>query len=248
MCHSTDSRPPTAPGAGEVAEHGLAELTALDGNTFLAYRATPAAPNGSNVVLLPDVRGVHPFYRELAQRFAEAGFHTVALDYYGRTDDTNDRDDSFDWAGHFAEVTPEQVRLDAAAAAADLRERNAGPVFSVGFCFGGSQSWRLAASDLGLAGSVGFYGQPKLVTDVVDELSAPLLLLLGGADVATPREEFLAFAERLDEAGKEHELHLYEGAPHSFFDRSFGEWADACDDAWLRVREFTARNAVAVSA
>lgn len=243
MCHSTDSRPPAPPEPGEVAEHGPLELTAEDGNRFSAYRAVPAEPNGKNVILLPDIRGLHPFYEDLAVRFAEAGFHTIALDYFGRTAGTGDRGDSFDFSQHVPQVRPEQVRLDAAAALSALTAEHPGPTFSVGFCFGGSHSWRLAATDLGLAGCIGFYGRPSRFEDVLDQVTAPLLLLVAGNDAATPVEESRAMGDRLKAHGKEYEMYVYDGAPHSFFDRSFAEWQDACADAWRRIIAFTSRHA-----
>ncbi|HKS50142.1 MAG TPA: dienelactone hydrolase family protein [Amycolatopsis sp.] len=241
MCHSTDSRPPAAPGGGTVAEHGGLELASADGTAFSAFQATPAEPNGMNVVILPDVRGVHPYYQDLAKRFAEAGFHTVAIDYYGRTAGVGERDDEFDWEAHLPKVEPGQVAADVSAAAAHLAERNPGPVFTVGFCFGGSQSWRLSAADLDLAGVIGFYGQPKHVRDVLDKFSKPALLLIAGNDVATSKEEFDEFTAALDADGKTYEKYVYDGAPHSFFDRAFGEWQSACEDAWQRVLDFTER-------
>ncbi|MCP2164908.1 dienelactone hydrolase family protein [Goodfellowiella coeruleoviolacea] len=243
MCHSTDSRPPAPPNPGEVAEHGRLELTAADGNRFAAHHAVPATPNGRSVVILPDIRGLHPYYEDLTQRFAEAGFHAVALDYFGRTAGIGARDDSFDWQAHIGQVTPDQVRTDVAAAVDWLREHGAGAVFTVGFCFGGSQSWRLSASDLDLAGVIGFYGKPELVDDVVDDFGKPLLLLIAGADVATPQAEFRQLADRLSAAGKDFAMHVYDGAPHSFFDRSFGDWRDACADAWRRILDFTGHHA-----
>jgi carboxymethylenebutenolidase len=242
MCHSDASRPPGPPDPGGVAAHGRIELTAADGNRFSGYRADPAAPNGANLVLLPDVRALHPFYEDLAQRFAEAGFTTVAVDYFGRTAGTGPRDDSFPWQEHVSQIRPEQVRTDVAAAVELLRAGNPGPVFTVGFCFGGSHSWRLSAAGLGLAGAIGFYGKPSLVDDVLPELSAPLLLLVAGADRATPTDDFHGFAARLDQAGKVYEMHVYPGAPHSFFDRAFAEWREACADAWRRIIDFTARH------
>lgn len=238
MCHTDDSRPPAPPNPGEVAEHGELILNSADGAAFNAYRATPADPNGAKVVILPDVRGLHPYYRDLAQRFAEAGFATVAIDYFGRTAGIGERGDDFEWGQYVPQVKPEEVALDVTAAAEHL---GGGRVFTVGFCFGGSQSWRLAAAGLGLAGVIGFYGRPSLVEDVVDRLSDPMLLLIAGADVATTPEEFAGFAAKLDAAGADYEMHTYEGAPHSFFDRSFAEWAPACDDAWRRVLAFTRR-------
>ncbi|MCO5973490.1 dienelactone hydrolase family protein [Actinoallomurus soli] len=243
MCHSVDALPPAAPVVtGEVAEHGPLELTAADGNRFRAYRAVPGVPNGRSVLLLPDTRGLHPFYEALARRFAEAGFNTLVMDYYGRSAGTGARDDSFDEMAHLERLEPAHVETDAAAAVAALRRWDAGPVFSVGFCLGGGTSWRLAAAGLGLAGAVGFYGPPRFFGDRTAELSAPLLMLLAGDDAVTTQEEFDALAAGFDEAGKEYEMHVYPGAPHSFFDAAYAEWTEACADAWHRILDFTRRH------
>jgi carboxymethylenebutenolidase len=68
-------------------------------------------------------------------------------------------------------------------------------------------------------------------------MEAPLLLLVAGQDF-TPMEKFEKFDQRLTEAGVEHEMHVYPDAPHSFFDRSYDEHKDACDDAWRRILAF----------
>ena len=61
---------------------------------------------------------------------------------------------------------------------------------------------------------------------------------MGGADAGIPVEDVRAFERALDEAGVEHEIAIYDGAPHSFFDRKFEEFADASEDAWRRVLAF----------
>jgi carboxymethylenebutenolidase len=241
MCHDDDSRPPSPPTVGEVASHGPTTLTADDGNVLGAYQAVPATPNGRNVVILPDVRGLHPYYEQLAIRFAEAGFHAVALDYFGRSQGVGERGDDFDWKSEIGKLTPETFEADTRAATAHVRSLNGGPTFSVGFCMGGSQSWRMSATDIGLAGCIGFYGRPSLLADVEDALAKPLLLLVGGADAATPVPEFEALDERLTARGLDHEMYVYDGAPHSFFDRAFAEWKPACEDAWRRIIAFTDR-------
>ncbi|MFJ4090594.1 dienelactone hydrolase family protein [Kitasatospora sp. NPDC089913] len=240
MCHPTDSRPPAAPVVtGTVADEGRLEITAADGNRFNAFRAAPGVPNGRSILLLPDRRGLHPFYEDLARRFAEAGFHVIAFDLYGRSAGLSRRDADFDWATHMPLLEPAHVETDAAAALAKLREWSGDPVFGVGFCLGGSYSWRLAAAGLGLAGAVGFYGVPRFFGDRAEQLTAPLLMLLAGEDVVTTHEEFAEFTGRLERAGKEYELKVYEGAPHSFFDDSAEDWSEACTDAWHRLLAFT---------
>jgi carboxymethylenebutenolidase len=65
---------------------------------------------------------------------------------------------------------------------------------------------------------------------------------MGGADQAITAEDVAAFEAALQEAGVEHELVTYEGAPHSFFDRKQEEFAEASEDAWRRVLEFVERH------
>jgi carboxymethylenebutenolidase len=219
-------------------------LTAADGNKFAAYFALAAKPTGAGMVVMPDVRGLHHFYKELAQRFAEAGVDAVAIDYFGRTAGIGDRGESFDYKPHVEKTTPEGISADVAAAVAHLRSKEGGAVkavFTVGFCFGGSSSWNQSALTDGLNGCIGFYGRPERTLPFASRMKAPLLLLIAGADF-TPREAFIDFDKKLTEAKVPHEMHIYEGAPHSFFDRSFAEWKDAGDDAWRRMLAFIKKN------
>lgn len=238
MCFSSDQRPPAPPKSSEIGEHGSLELEAADGNRLMAFEAVPQTRRGASVVLLPDIRGLHAFYTDLALRFAEAGIDTVAIDPYGRTAGDTARDDRFEFRPHAQEVKPEQVLADAAAAVSRLRERSDDPVFTVGFCMFGGHSWRLAATPLAPAGSIGFYGRPSTAMEVLGQISAPLLLLVAGADQGVPLEESQAFDDALTQAGKEHRTVVYDGAPHSFFDRSFTQWEDACADAWSQILAF----------
>jgi carboxymethylenebutenolidase len=247
MCHDHDSRPPAPPRSGDVAERGVLTLTAADGTDFSAAYAAPAQEPRAGVVILPDVRGLHPYYVALAERFAEAGVATLAIDYFGRTagvcggDGT--RGEDFDWQSHIPQTTPAGVDADITAAVEYLRSRTAAdlPVVTVGFCFGGSHSWRQSGGTLDLAGCAGFYGRPSIVGDAAATAHLPTVMLIAGADAATPVGEQLALAETMRSAGAEVDAVVYDGAPHSFFDRAFGEWADACRDAWEHVLALTDR-------
>ncbi|MEO6145211.1 MAG: dienelactone hydrolase family protein [Dermatophilaceae bacterium] len=241
MCFSSDQHPPLPPKSSEVGAHGPNELIAHDGNRFRAYDASPVTRRGASLVLLPDIRGMHPYYTDLALAFATAGIDTVAIDPYGRTAGPTARDEGFEFMPHAKELTSEQVLADSHAAAARLRERSGDPVFTLGFCLFGGESWLLAASDLDLAGCIGFYGRPGTALTVVDRMTAAVLILAAGADQATSPEDNAVFDRALTDAGKEHEYVLYDGAPHSFFDRSFGDWTSACEDAWDRMLGFIDR-------
>ena len=243
MCHSNASRAPEPPRRGPVGDHGEIELTALDGNRFRAYSARSAETPWAAVVILPDVRGLHPYYEDLALRFAECGCAAIAIDYFGRTKAPKERDDSFEWKSHVDRTTPEGIAHDVRAAVERLRREpngNRRPIFTVGFCFGGANSWRQSAEGHRLAGCIGFYGGRPLerVGPSIPKLEAPLLMLLAGEDRATPASEFEEFARRVRARGIEVASHPYPGAPHSFFDRSFAEHQEACQDAWKRLLGF----------
>jgi carboxymethylenebutenolidase len=247
MCYGDDAVPPEPPVAGALGDHGELYLLSADGTEFMTYYAYPGMSRAhSAVVVMPDVRGLHRYYQELADRFATVGLLTVAIDYYGRTTEIGSpRGDSFPWRQHNEQLQPEQVTQDVHAAVTWLRndrDHQVGSVFTVGFCFGGAQSWRQSAADHELAGCIGFYGRPERVTDQIGSMRAPLLLLAAGRDEGIPVENVEQFAEQVRVTGGEAELHVYPEAPHSFFDRTAEEYQQECDDAWRRVIDFIDRH------
>jgi carboxymethylenebutenolidase len=245
MCYGDDARPPLPPVGGAAADHGDITLTSADGTKFMAHYARAAKPTGAGMVVLPDVRGLHEFFKDLARRFAEAGIDAVAIDYFARTADTNDRSDKFEYMPHVQQTKPEEIAADVAAAIEYLKSKEGGAtksVFTVGFCFGGSNSWNQSAAQPGLAGAIGFYGRPGRSEPFLAQMKAPLLVLIAGADAATTPEQNAEFERRLKAAGVPFEAHVYEGAPHSFFDRSYAQWKDACDDAWRRMLDFVKKH------
>jgi carboxymethylenebutenolidase len=252
MCHDPAARPPVPPisGGATIAEPRDVVLRARDGTDFGAHsvRTTPAG--GAGIVILPDVRGLHPFYKDLAVRFGEAGVHAVAIDYFGRTAGLGERADDFDHMAHVRKTRPDEIALDVAAAVAHARSGEGGGaerVYTVGFCFGGRQSFNQAAAGHGLAGVIGFYGSVAAKPPYPEE-TAPIRLastyecavlgLFGGADRGISREDVEAFRRALDAAFVPNEIVVYEGAPHSFFDRASEDHREACDDAWSRIMRF----------
>ena len=246
MCFELDSLPPIPVIRGAAVSHDELVLESADGNRFAAFAAWPDEPTGDGVVILPDVRGLYRFYEELALRFAERGIAAIAFDYFGRTAGVGKRGDDFDYPEHVAQTTAEGIQADVAAAIARVRE-NAGTVFTVGFCMGGRHSWLSAAGGHGLAGAIGFYGNPAErngapgPTQFAARMASPILALQAGADQNITAELNAAFDAALSEAGVEHEIVTYDGAPHSFFDRKQEEFADASADAWERALAFIAR-------
>jgi len=254
MCVDADSRPPIQPIAGASIDARDLRLTSSDGTRFMAYEARAGAPTGAGMIVIPDVRGLHPYYKELAVRFAEIGVDAVAIDFFARSASTDDRGESFDFMSHVPQTKPETLQADIAAAAAHLRTPAGGAVrslFSVGFCFGGALSYLQAASGLGYAGVIGFYGWPLGLSrwpdrprpiDAVGLYTCPVLSIFGGADPGIPQSAVDEFDAACRKAGVKHDLTVYPGAPHSFFDRKQTEFQEASTDAWKRVQGFIRGN------
>jgi carboxymethylenebutenolidase len=249
MCFDLDSSPPIPVIAGAAVSHEDLVLEAADGNRLAAFAAHPDGAAATGIVVMPDVRGLYRFYEEVALRFAERGYESVAIDYFGRSAGAEKRDDDFPYMEEMAKTTPEGIQADVGAGVAYLRGLGVTSVVTVGFCFGGRHSWLSTAGGHGLAGAVGFYGstgerngQPG-PTDRAAELTGPILALQAGDDQNITAEHNREFAEALAAAGVPYELVTYDGAPHSFFDRKHDEYAEASEDAWNRTLEFIARYA-----
>src|SRR3979411_2991757 len=160
MCYTNTARSPPPPIMGGSTADAALVLTAADGNQLRAFAARAAVPGGAGVVVIPDPRGVHPFYKDLGRRFAQAGMDAVVIDYLDRTAGTAERPDGFDLRAAIGKTTPDAIAAAVAAGIAYPRPPECGAgasVFTVGFCFGGAQSWRQSAVQAGLAGAIGFY-------------------------------------------------------------------------------------------
>lgn len=254
MCFDHDSRPPIVPIAGGALDSGELTLTADDGTRFSAFRARAAEPTGAAVVILPDVRGLHPYYEDLALRFAENGVDAVAIDYFGRTAGPDRRDAGFEFMPHVSKTTFAGQSADIEAAVRFLRSEvggSASRVFTVGFCFGGRLSFVAATLGLDLAGVIGFYGVPvgpgrndvPAPADVAERMASPVLGLFGAADEGISPAALATFEAALTSADVDHRLIAYPGAPHSFFDRKADEFVRSSEAAWEEVLAFVRVNA-----
>jgi carboxymethylenebutenolidase len=249
MCFDLDSAPPIRPLAGAAVEHSSLTLKASDGNVFRAFHARPGEKTGKAIVILPDVRGLHHYYEELAVRFAEIGVEAVAIDYFGRTAGTAPRGDDFDYQPHVAQTTWEGIAADLRSAVEYIRSQSGAElpsVFTIGFCMGGRNAFLSSTLDQGLAGVIGFYGFPAgagnngspAPMDVIGRIECPVLGIFGGADQAIPVATVQQFRDALAAAGLENEIVVEPDAPHSFFDKKAEEFRKQSEDSWERVQRF----------
>ncbi len=251
MCYDDNARPPLPPGEAGAAHGHDGTLTAADGNQFAVYMAHPADhATNAQIIIYPDVRGLHQFYKDLAMRFAEVGITAIAIDYFGRTAGLTPRDDSFEFMPHVQQLVQnlDGFTQDVRAAQDALRQHNPSgkATFTVGFCMGGTLSFTTGMDKtFGFTGVIGFYagmsrsfGGGGTILDRAGEIAYPALGLFGGADQGIPVSNVEEFDQKLDATGIEHKIIIYPNAPHSFFDRKYTEFASESADAWQQVLSF----------
>ena len=201
MCFDDDSAPPIPPLSGAAVSH--ADLVARGGATATGSRRSsrcrrrrdrrrrdpPRRPRP-----LPLLRGARAAVRRARLR----GDRVRLLRAHRR----ESRSATNDW-----DYMPARPAAHARAGAgrhgrgvAHLpRGRALTPVFTVGFCFGGSGSWagRRGGPRARRRGRLLRHAGERRMIDLVPELDAPILALQAGADQGITAEDNVAFEEAL---------------------------------------------------
>ena len=212
-------------------------LSSADGLDLSAYRAAPADARRGGLVLIHEIFGVTDHIRDLADRFAEDGYETLAPSLFDR--ERPGFSAGYDGAGvnegrRVSEAAPwDEVAGDLTVAIGAL----AGPVFAVGYCWGGSAAWLAACRCPGLAAASAYYG--RRIPELVEETPmCPVILHFGRKDASIPLPVVDAIAERHPDIP----VHLYQ-AGHGFAsDRGADFDAEAAGLARLRTLQLFARN------
>jgi carboxymethylenebutenolidase len=222
------------------------ELTTSDGFTLDAYRSDPTGTPRGAVVVVQEIFGVNSHIRSVADRFAVEGYVAIAPAIFDRTErgvelgyDAAGMKRGFDIA--FA-LDMDLVMADVAAAVAlggeILSEARTGPVFVVGFCFGGTIAARAAIEIDAIAAAVGYYGS-GIARSLLDRRpNVPLLLQYGELDHGIP----LADVDEVGAAWPDVEIVVHAGAGHGFnCDQRDSFSPEASADAWTATLELLAR-------
>ena len=189
-------------------------------------------PPGPGVVVVQEWWGLDQHIRDVCRRLAGEGFTAVAPDLY-RGQQTTEPDEArklvmrMDWEGALA---------DLGAAVGWLFERGATTAGVIGFCMGGSLTWALAHTEDRISAAVPFYGPSG---GEEGRLRCPVVAHFGAADRSIPPEKVERIRRHLQEQAYAHELFVYDGAGHAFFNdtrASFDPGAAAL--AWERTLEF----------
>lgn len=215
--------------------HGI-DLTSADGHVLEAWVVEPPDQPTGGLLVIQEIFGLNSHIRSVCDRFADAGFLTIAPAVFDRigkglTVGYEDIQQGRDLIGR---LDPHKTMLDFTAALEYVTR--AGKVGVVGFCWGGAQAYRCAAA-LPVAAAVCYYGGGiHAMRDI--EPACPVMFHFGAEDPHIPREQVDAVAAANPDAA----LYLYEGAGHGFNcdqRRDFDEEASAL--AFERSRLFLAK-------
>jgi carboxymethylenebutenolidase len=210
---------------------------ASNGSTAPGYLAKPEG-NGPfpGVVVIQEWWGLEEHIKDVARRFAAEGFVAIAPDLYH---------------GHVA-TEPDDARKHAMAMQLDVAMRDiqgainhlkslpdVGPkkVGVVGFCMGGTLTLRAAVRSSDVGAAAPFYaGGVDAIYGDVPSIQAPLFAAFGADDGGIPLEKVDRLRDLLKEHGKQAEVKVYEGAPHSFFNDTRDSYREAAaKDAFGKV-------------
>jgi carboxymethylenebutenolidase len=229
-------------------------ITAGNGDEIQAYsaRALDDAPRGG-VVVIHHLPGYDGETKEIARRFAYAGYNAVVPNLYWRQAPDASPDDAAAAVRAAGGIPDEQLVTDVEGAVNYLKglPNSNGKGGTIGYCSGGRHSF-LAAVSLDLDAAVECYGayvtgtvpagSPLKMTPLVDRapsLSCPLLGLFGAEDKYPSPAHVAELEEALAAAGKTYEFHSYPGAGHAFFAVNRPAFnVEAANDGWKRVFAF----------
>ena len=188
--------------------------TAEDGFTFSALHADPAGKRRGGVIVIQEIFGIDQYVRADVERWAALGFEAVAPAMYDRTNPGFDvGHDDAGMAAAFAAVRqakPADALADIAACIAYLAPR--GPVFIVGYCYGGAMVWQAAGRLEGLAAGSSYYGGGVAgAADLTPK--CPVICHFGRKDGHIPADEVKA---KLAAEQPGVPVYIYEASGHGF--------------------------------
>lgn len=239
----TGAASPSAPSSPAPSTAPSAAPTGAGSVTY--YQDTQghlALPTGSGahpaVVMIHEWWGLNDQIKGKADELAREGYVVLAVDLYkGKVATTSQEAQT-----QVRALNQEEAIANLKGAVAFLRGRSdvrADKVASLGWCFGGGQSLRLAQAQPDLAATVLYYGQVVTDANALKGLP-PIQGVFGEADASIPMDQVRAFDEALTQAGNTHEVHTYAGAPHAFANptNSTAYRPDAAADAWTKTLAF----------
>ena len=155
----------------------MIRMTMSDGADIAVYHAAAMGERRGGLVLVQEIFGVTEHIRELCDEYAEDGYEVLAPALFDREHPGFAADYSgpdFNRAVLLArELHPFPLSMADTQTCIDAL-KDKGPVFAVGYCYGGSVAWEAASALTGLAATAAYYGSlvPTMFIDHAPKVPA----------------------------------------------------------------------------
>jgi carboxymethylenebutenolidase len=204
----------------------------------IGYLARPRSGGPHpGIVVIHENRGLLEHFKDVARRFAKQGYIALAVDLVAPSGGTARYTDLAQATAALGQTPPAQLvsmLLDARRRLQDVPGIRRDRIGATGWCFGGGMTWRLATQDPELRAAVPFYGSNPPIEDV-PKIRAAVLALYGALDERI-NAGIPAVREAMQRATVAHEIHVYAGADHAFFNDTGQRYhKNSADDAWRRM-------------
>ncbi len=197
-------------------------------------------------IVIHENRGLTDWVRSFSDQLAAAGYIAVAPDMlsgfsleYKKTSDFPSSDDA---RNAIYELTPEQVKndLNAVQSYAEKMQAGNGKTVAIGFCWGGSQSFRFATYNDKLKAALVFYGSAPESESAIEKIKAPVYGFYGEND-SRINSGIPATEKMMSEAGKTYEYEIYDGAGHAYMRQGddpavSDDNTKARNESWNRIK------------
>ncbi len=217
-----------------------------NGTSAQGYLAIPASGRGRGVIVIQEWWGLVPHIKDVADRFAAAGFVALAPDLYHGKAASNQEPDEAGKLMMGMKISDAEKDLRGAINYISAHEAvTSKKVGTVGFCMGGALSLFAAAHNPDNVGAcVVFYGVHAFVMGDLDQLQAPVLGIYAEKDDFTKAEMVDQLQKDIQKRGKHIEVHVYPNTHHAFFNDTRPEVynREAAADAWKQTIEFLEKN------
>lgn len=209
-------------------------LTAAhDGFNFAALHAQPEGARKGGVIVIQEIFGIDKYVQDDVARWAAKGFEVLAPSMFDRGEKgfTALHDEAGFARGRELALGngPDNAMGDIQACIDFLKPR--GPVFIVGYCYGGTMAWLAASRCEGLSAAASYYGG-QVAGMAKFNLTCPVIVHLGRKDAYIPADEVKAAVEA---AHPDVAVHIYENSGHGFNNDGRPD-SDAADAALARER------------
>ena len=208
--------------------------------------AEASSPLGA-VLVIHENRGLTPHIRSIPPRLAADGYTALAIDLLSEEGGTASLPSEGDATAALGNAPSERMIADLRAGLDELgRRAPEAKLATIGFCFGGGMTWQLlAAGEPRLAAAVPFYGPFPAGASLAGSPNAAVLGIYAGLDDRVNGTMEAAEAA-LTEAGLTHELRVFDGVDHAFFNDTGPRYdAAAAAEAYQAMLDWFAQHLAA---